>query len=259
MSRSNEEAQLVRGAQSGPGCLKRMVRLLFLAILAVGMFAVGYATGTGVEILAPANALIETAIAAMPDYINTLSARSPQSTFTPPSTPTPNLPSCYPHSQAWVTGTMNVRERPSANAQKVGAAHAGESFSVLESRPGDTYCWLRINKGWMAKTALVSATKPQARSQLSGQRRPPSAGHLECPCRRAREPLLALRLGRLPLLAICRAANCSENGRADLRALHRRHFQQHQRNRHRAYCGQIRSPRQRPVQRQRPNAQNLLQ
>lgn len=88
MSRSNEEAQLVRGSQSGFGCLKRIVQLLFLAIVAVGIFAFGYATGSGVEVLAPANDIIETAIAAFPDPLQTLSARSPQSTFTPPPTDT---------------------------------------------------------------------------------------------------------------------------------------------------------------------------
>ncbi len=58
---------------------------------------------------------------------------------------------------------MNIRERPKVNSTKVGNALAGESFEVLESRQGETYCWIKISRGWMAKTALVSATKPQLR------------------------------------------------------------------------------------------------
>ena len=295
MSPSYADTQPVRAIQSGPGCLKRIVQLLFLAILAVSLFACGYATGTGVETLAPANALIETAIASFPDSLTTLSARLPLPNFTVADTPMPtaagslatvapqpadtqtpvttdtstplptdtptdtlaptaiptntpsdtpmptaaqllatvkpqpahtqtpvttdtstplptdtptntlaptdiptdtpiptNTPSdtpmptateppptrtplptatrplpsptalaCYQHQQAWVSGQMNVREQPSVNAQKVGSASAGERFDVLESRQGDSYCWLRISRGWMAKTNYVSATEPQ--------------------------------------------------------------------------------------------------
>ena len=45
MSPSNEKTQPVRTVQSGPGCIRRIVQLLFLAILAIGIFASGYATG----------------------------------------------------------------------------------------------------------------------------------------------------------------------------------------------------------------------
>lgn len=83
MSPSNHDTQPVRAIQSRPSCLKRIVQLLFLAIGAVGIFAFGYAIGSGVEILAPANALIETAIASFPDSLQALSARSPQLTVTP--------------------------------------------------------------------------------------------------------------------------------------------------------------------------------
>ena len=285
MSPSKADTQSVPAIQSGPGCLKRLVQLMILVITAVsiaGIFALGYATGSGVEILAPANALIETAIASLPDSIQAPSERSPLPTFTaqpadthasvttdtytpvltdtpiptdtpaptdtptntpsdtpiptdtptdtpvptntptytpiptdtptdtpvptntpsdtpiptdtptdtpvptntpsdtpiPTNTPTdtpiptateplptrtPTAPSCYHNQQVWVTGDMNVREQPSINAKKVGSADAGESFNVLESRQGDSYCWLRVNRGWMARTALVSATKPQVR------------------------------------------------------------------------------------------------
>jgi len=65
---------------------------------------------------------------------------------------------------------MNVRVQPSISARKVDPARAGERYDVLESRQGDSYCWLRINRGWMAVTALVSATEPQrpAPSTASG-------------------------------------------------------------------------------------------
>ena len=256
MSPSNADTQPVRAIRSGPSCLKRIIQFFVLAIFAVGIFAVGYATGTGVEILAPANALIETAVASLPDSLQTQWARSLRPTFTPhptdtytpvpsdtdtpipsdlptatpallnmpsrtavptstrtdspvptdtptntsiptatelpptqtpvptdtptptateppptqtplptatqpPPTPTTTAPSCYRHPQVWVTGEMNVRAQPSINAQKRDPAQPGERFDVLESRQGDRYCWLRINRGWMAVTGLVSATEPQ--------------------------------------------------------------------------------------------------
>ena len=89
MRPSNDNTQPVRTIQSGPGCIRRIVQLLFLTIVAVGIFALGYATGSGVEILAPANALIETVSASLPDSLQTLSARS----LLPTSTPLPTLES----------------------------------------------------------------------------------------------------------------------------------------------------------------------
>ena len=56
---------------------------------------------------------------------------------------------------------MNIRANPSVDAEKVGAAQAGDAFEVRESRKGASYCWLKIDLGWMAKTASVSAFKPQ--------------------------------------------------------------------------------------------------
>ena len=104
----------------------------------------------------------------MPTAAELLSTVTPQPTATQApvatvtDTPLPtDTPSCYQHQQAWASGQMNVREQPSINAQRVGSALAGERFDVLESRQGDSYCWLRISRGWMAKTAYVSATEPQ--------------------------------------------------------------------------------------------------
>ena len=61
-------------------------------------------------------------------------------------------------------GAMNVRDAPNVSARKVGGARAGETFTVLESQLGATYCWLRIERGWMAKTGNVSASQPQQRA-----------------------------------------------------------------------------------------------
>ena len=58
---------------------------------------------------------------------------------------------------------MNVRDVPSVAGNKIYVAEPGEGFDVRESRQGANYCWLRIDRGWMAQTALVSATKPQPR------------------------------------------------------------------------------------------------
>ena len=84
----------------------------------------------------------------------------PTATIVAPS-PSPSPSSCYIAEQAWVTGAMNVRESPSVNAARVYVAQAGETFRVFESRLGQTFCWLRIDKGWMAQTAFVSSTQPQ--------------------------------------------------------------------------------------------------
>ena len=83
MSPANEKTQPVRSVRSGPGCIRRIMQLLFAAILTIGIFASGYATGSGVEILAPAKSLIETAIASLPDLAEALATRAPQATFTP--------------------------------------------------------------------------------------------------------------------------------------------------------------------------------
>lgn len=82
---------------------------------------------------------------------------------TPTPLPTVAITSCYPHSEVWVTGSMNVRETPSVSGKNVYVAQPGEGFDVRESQQGRDYCWLRIQPGWMAQTAYVSSTKPQPR------------------------------------------------------------------------------------------------
>lgn len=69
---------------------------------------------------------------------------------------------CYRHSQAWVSGNMNIRQSPSTAARILGSTPVGERYVVAGSRKGDAYCWLDIKVGWIAETSFVSATKPQA-------------------------------------------------------------------------------------------------
>lgn len=51
---------------------------------------------------------------------------------------------------------MNIRERPTVNSSKAGATERGDSFKVTETQEGDTYCWLKISKGWIAHISFVS-------------------------------------------------------------------------------------------------------
>ena len=74
---------------------------------------------------------------------------------------------CYPHRQAWVSGEMNIRGRPSTAAPILGTTPPGESYAVLASHQGDVYCWLDIDLGWIAVTRFVSADKAQARAPAS--------------------------------------------------------------------------------------------
>ena len=64
---------------------------------------------------------------------------------------------CYEHSTIYITGGMNIRTSASVNSAKAGFATAGQSFSVLETRQGKDYCWLRVSNGWIAKTGRVKS------------------------------------------------------------------------------------------------------
>ncbi len=76
-------------------------------------------------------------------------------TVTPTVTPTP-VPQCYEHEWAYLTGSMNIRERPTVNSNKAGATEQGESYRVVETHEGDSYCWLKISRGWIAHISFVS-------------------------------------------------------------------------------------------------------
>ena len=74
---------------------------------------------------------------------------------------------CFPHRQAWVSGNMNIRQRPSTSAALLGSTPPGERYDVLGSRQGDVYCWIDIDLGWIAVTRYVSAHEPNARAPTS--------------------------------------------------------------------------------------------
>ncbi len=73
-----------------------------------------------------------------------------------------DAPGCYRHSQAWVSGEMNIRQSPSTAARILGSTLVGEHYDVVASRQGEVYCWIDIQLGWIAVTDFVSATNPQA-------------------------------------------------------------------------------------------------
>ena len=74
---------------------------------------------------------------------------------------------CYLSNKAYITGAMNVRSGPSTSNSKVGTANLGESFNVSDSQRGDDYCWIKISKGWIAKTGRVSSTPPPTAARRS--------------------------------------------------------------------------------------------
>ena len=76
-------------------------------------------------------------------------------TATPTVTPTP-VPQCYEHEWAYLTGSMNIRQQPTVNSNRAGVTETGESYRVTETHEGDTYCWLKISKGWIAHISFVS-------------------------------------------------------------------------------------------------------
>ena len=84
--------------------------------------------------------------------------KSRQSTRT--NTTSSTQTKCYSASKAYITGAMNIRSGPGTSNRKVGSAHTGESFTVSRSQRGEEYCWLKVSKGWIAKTGRVSSTKP---------------------------------------------------------------------------------------------------
>ena len=212
MSSHSDDTQPVRARTTCRSRLARIFRGAIVVLIAIGLFVTGFALGNDPEMSATAKAFAGTAVDSARTSFSSLIRQTPLSTSNaspkppdtganvsapqwdsaiPPSdtpaptatqlppTPTSVAANCYSQSEVWVRGAMNVRQSPSVNAAKTYVAEAGENFRVLESRQGEPFCWLRIEKGWMALTDLVSATKPQ-------QRIPSAAGT------DAREPLLAL-------------------------------------------------------------------
>lgn len=75
---------------------------------------------------------------------------------------------------AYLTGGMNIRASASTNSRVVARARTGDSFTVLESRAGANWCWLRISQGWMADTSRVQSTKPVQRVDTRPVTPPPA-------------------------------------------------------------------------------------
>lgn len=82
---------------------------------------------------------------------------------------------CYRHSQAWTSGNMNIRARPSTSSAILGSTPLGERYRVLASRQGDVYCWLDIDLGWIAVTKFVSASEPPASAPVSAHATSPKS------------------------------------------------------------------------------------
>jgi uncharacterized protein YraI len=68
--------------------------------------------------------------------------------------------SCYRAEKAFVVGNMNIRSGASTSSSVVAKARAGDEFAVASSQRGETWCWLEINRGWLANTARVRSTRP---------------------------------------------------------------------------------------------------
>lgn len=78
---------------------------------------------------------------------------------------------CFPYDTAYVTGRMNIRAEASLGGARVGLAQPG-SYAVLGSAQGETYCWVQISSGWIAKTRRVSGLKPVASEPVESLREP---------------------------------------------------------------------------------------
>ncbi len=76
---------------------------------------------------------------------------------------------CFSHDTAYIAGNMNIRENASTDSRVVATARWGDSFSVISSERGSTWCWVEIDGGWIAKTGRVRSTKPVQETQVQQQ------------------------------------------------------------------------------------------
>ena len=81
--------------------------------------------------------------------------------------------SCYQSDTAYIAGTMNIRESATIDSPVAAKARAGDSFEVTQSDQGETWCWLNITLGWLAKTSRVSSTKTAPRVATGAVTSPP--------------------------------------------------------------------------------------
>ena len=63
---------------------------------------------------------------------------------------------CFPHSVAYLAGVMNIRESSTTSSAIVGQTKAGDRFNVLDTAQSRSWCWIKIEDGWIAKTSLVT-------------------------------------------------------------------------------------------------------
>ena len=68
--------------------------------------------------------------------------------------------SCFSGSVAYISGSMNIRASATTSSAVTDSARAGDELAVTDSRRGQTWCWLKVNRGWMAKTSRVHAQRP---------------------------------------------------------------------------------------------------
>ena len=73
---------------------------------------------------------------------------------------------CYQSGIVYLTGTMNIREQASTSSRVVRQSSPGESFDILSSQQGSTYCWLESEDGWIAETRLVQSSVARSHQGL---------------------------------------------------------------------------------------------
>jgi hypothetical protein len=77
--------------------------------------------------------------------------------------------SCYAPQLAYIVNNMNIRGLPTTESDIVDIQYAGSKIRVLNSLQLGKWCWLHMEKGWIAKTGRVSEKKPvvTARSNIA--------------------------------------------------------------------------------------------
>ncbi len=63
---------------------------------------------------------------------------------------------CYLSNVAYVTGKMNIREEATTKSKVINQTETRTAYHVRGSHQGDTWCWLKLDRGWMADTDYVS-------------------------------------------------------------------------------------------------------
>ena len=76
--------------------------------------------------------------------------------------------SCFSGNVAYISGSMNIRASATTSSAVSGSARAGDELAVSESRRGQTWCWLKVNRGWMAKTSRVHTQRPAIAASSGG-------------------------------------------------------------------------------------------